>query len=466
MVVSKKLYRSIKKTGSVANIPGRGRKEILSTAAKRKIIHSVKKDPRGSASKLALSMSSTIGEKVSDEAIRRILHQYGFHSRTPIRKTLIKYVIKQKRVIFAKEHRLKPISFWNTVIFSDESRFNLYGSDGRFKIWREAGKALAPKNTIKTVKFGGGSVLIWGCMSAGGVGEELAFIDGIMYKCVYLGILKDNLEKSASKLGLGSSFTFQQDNDPKHTAKIVQLYLLYHCRKQLHTPDLNIIENLWSQLEKAVYEHEITSKEVLKKVLREECAKFSVETTKTLVESMPRRLQAVIQAKGECEVVGAQWKKEDILDAKIKKFLSQPPNWRPSKDNYRMIRQMMLKLPYKEGVDPSNAAAMVGLRIMGGRLLDAGHVGAVVEKVVRGSTADTVGQIRPGDEILEWNGRNLQNKSFEEVYQILNEARREPQVQLTIGRPIRDARGDRDQPIRRHTHIGAPSTMADRGTSI
>ncbi|GFX35210.1 transposable element Tcb1 transposase [Trichonephila clavipes] len=64
------------------------------------------------------------------------------------------------------------------------------------------------------------------------------------------------------------------------------------------SPDLNVIENLWSQLEKAVHEHEITSKEVLKKVLREEWAKLSVETTKTLVESMPRRLQAVIQAKG------------------------------------------------------------------------------------------------------------------------------------------------------------------------
>ncbi|GFU71166.1 transposable element Tc1 transposase [Trichonephila clavipes] len=198
-----------------------------------------------------------------------------------------------KRVIFAKEHRLKPISFWNTVIFSDESKFNLYGSDGRFKIWREAGKALAPKNTIKTVKFGGGSVLVWGCMLAG----ELAFIDGIMDKHVYLGILKDNLEKSASKLGLGSGFIFQQDNDPKHTAKIEQLYLLYHCRKQLHTPDLNVKKNLWSQLEKAVHEHEITNKEIPKKVLREEWAKLSVETTKTPVESMPR-LQAAIQAKG------------------------------------------------------------------------------------------------------------------------------------------------------------------------
>ncbi|GFU79888.1 histone-lysine N-methyltransferase SETMAR [Trichonephila clavipes] len=71
--------------------------------------------------------------------------------------------------------------------------------------------------------------------------------------------------------------------------------------KQLHTPaqspDLNVIENLWSQLEKAVHEHEITRKEVLKKVLREGWAKLSVETTKTLVESMPRRLQAIIQAK-------------------------------------------------------------------------------------------------------------------------------------------------------------------------
>ncbi|GFS51667.1 transposable element Tc1 transposase [Trichonephila clavipes] len=268
------ILQMYKKTGSVAHIPGRGRKEILSTSAKRKIIHSVKKDPRVSASKLALSMSSTIEEKISDGTIRRTLHQYGFHGRTPIRKPLIKYVNRQKRVIFAKEHRLKSISIWKTAIFSDESKFNLYGSDGRFKIWREAEKALAPKNTIKTIKFGVD-------LSSFGV---------------------DNLENNASKLGLGSGFILQQDNDPKHTAKIVQLYLLYHCRKQLHTPvhspDLNVIKNLRSELEKAVHEHEITSKEVLKKVLSEEWAKLSVETTKTLVESMPRRLQAVIQARG------------------------------------------------------------------------------------------------------------------------------------------------------------------------
>ncbi|GFX57020.1 transposable element Tc1 transposase [Trichonephila clavipes] len=123
------------------------------------------------------------------------------------------------------------------------------------------------------VKYGGGSILVWGCMSAGGV-RELVFIDGIMDK--------------------------MQDNDPKHTAKIVKLYLLYHCKKELHTPpqspDLNVIENVWSQLEKSVHEHFITSKEDLKNNLKEEWAKITVETTKKLVESMPKRLQAVIKA--------------------------------------------------------------------------------------------------------------------------------------------------------------------------
>ncbi|GFY31304.1 transposable element Tcb2 transposase [Trichonephila clavipes] len=164
--------------------------------------------------------------------------------------------IEKEILSFAKERISKPESFWNTVIFSDESKFNPYRSDGQYKVWRQVGKELDPKNTIKMVKYGGGSVLFWGCMSAGGVGE-LVFIDGIMDKMVYLEILKNNLQKSAVNVGLGSNLIFQQDNDPKHTAKIVKLYLLYHCNKKLYTPpqspDLNVIENLWSQLEKSVH---------------------------------------------------------------------------------------------------------------------------------------------------------------------------------------------------------------------
>ncbi|GFX65192.1 transposable element Tcb2 transposase [Trichonephila clavipes] len=195
--------------------------------------------------------------------------------------------LEKKRLYFAKEHISKPESFWNTVIFSGESKFNLYSSDGQYKVWRQVGEELDPKNTIKTVKNGSGSVLVWGCMSARGVGE-LVFIDGIMDKMVYLKILKNNLQKSAVNVGLGSNFIFQQD--PEHAAKSVQLFLLYDCKKELHTPpqflDFNVIENVWYKLEKSVHEHAIMSKEDLEKVLKEEWTKVPVESTKTLVESM------------------------------------------------------------------------------------------------------------------------------------------------------------------------------------
>ncbi|GFS80183.1 transposable element Tcb2 transposase [Trichonephila clavipes] len=178
----------------------------------------------------------------------------------------------EKRDYLLQRNTFQSRNHFGTLIFSDESKFNLYRSDGQYKVWRQVGKELDPKNAIKTVKYGGGSVLVRECMSAGGVGE-LVFIDDIMDKMIYLEILKNNLQKSTVNIGLGSNFILQQDNDPKHTTKVVKLYLLYHCKKELHTPpqspDINVIENLWSQLEKYVHEHAVMSKEDLKNVLNE-----------------------------------------------------------------------------------------------------------------------------------------------------------------------------------------------------
>ncbi|GFT49154.1 transposable element Tcb2 transposase [Trichonephila clavipes] len=138
-------------------------------------------------------------------------------------------------------------------------------------------------------------------MATSGVGK-LVFIDGIMHKMAYLNILQNNLKESADNLGLRSNFIFQQDNDPKHTAFVVEEWLFYHCRNQLNilpqSLDLNVIDHLWSHLERSVQKHQITSKEQLKKVLQEEWLNIAPETTRHLVESMPRRLEAVISAKG------------------------------------------------------------------------------------------------------------------------------------------------------------------------
>ena len=88
---------------------------------------------------------------------------------------------------------------------------------------------------------------MWGCMSANGVGN-LIFIDGIMDKNVYLNILKTNINESAQKMGLENDFYFQEDNDPKHTAWVVRMWLLYNAPKMLVTPpqspDINPIEHL------------------------------------------------------------------------------------------------------------------------------------------------------------------------------------------------------------------------------
>ncbi|GFV15357.1 transposable element Tcb1 transposase [Trichonephila clavipes] len=152
----------------------------------------------------------------------------------------------EERLDFAKSHVNLSDEFWNTVIFSDESKFNIFGSDGRQYVRRKSNTELVKQHLTPTVKHGGGSILVWGCMAANGVGK-LCFIDGIMTTRTYIDILRHNLQSSAQKLGLGT-FVFQQDNDPKHTANLTREWLLYNSPRQLKTPpqspDINPTENL------------------------------------------------------------------------------------------------------------------------------------------------------------------------------------------------------------------------------
>ncbi|GBN46878.1 hypothetical protein AVEN_173011-1 [Araneus ventricosus] len=110
---------------------------------------------------------------------------------------------------------------------------------------------------------------------------------------VFLNILHNNLKESAKNLDLDGNFIFQHDNGPKHTASNVKIWCLFHFKQQLHTPpqspDINVIENLWAAFETAVQNHKIRSKAYLKQVLQEEWGKISLDTTKKLVESVPRR---------------------------------------------------------------------------------------------------------------------------------------------------------------------------------
>ena len=143
--------------------------------------------------------------------------------------------------------------------------------------------------------------MVWGCMAASGVGE-LVFIDGTMDQYVYLDILKNNLQRSAQKLGLQSDYYFQQDNDPKHTAHNVRCWILYKThhflKTPLQSPDLNPIEHLWDELERRIRKHHISSKNQLKQLLLQEWNNIGEEVTRKLVGSMKKRLESVIRSKG------------------------------------------------------------------------------------------------------------------------------------------------------------------------
>ncbi|XP_058554780.1 regulating synaptic membrane exocytosis protein 2 isoform X41 [Neofelis nebulosa] len=115
-----------------------------------------------------------------------------------------------------------------------------------------------------------------------------------------------------------------------------------------------------------------------------------------------------------------------------------PVTWQPSKDGDRLIGRILLNKRLKDGSVPRDSGAMLGLKVVGGKMTESGRLCAFITKVKKGSLADTVGHLRPGDEVLEWNGRFLQGATFEEVYNIILESKPEPQVELVVSRPIGD----------------------------
>lgn len=143
--------------------------------------------------------------------------------------------------------------------------------------------------------------MVWGCMAGSGTGN-LQQISGIMNKFVYVDVLKKNVKPSIEKLGIEDDFYFYQDNDPKHKSYIAREWLLYNCPHVLEvppqSPDLNIIENLWARLDQNIRKHSITSQKTLMEALQSEWSAIPSTYTSNLLESMPRRLQAVISAKG------------------------------------------------------------------------------------------------------------------------------------------------------------------------
>ena len=252
-----------------------------------------------SAVSIAAEFEEVGGQPVSAQTIRRTLHQIGVHGCHPRRKPLLKTIHKKASKQVAEDMSTKHMDNWNHVLWSDEMKIDLFGSNGFKHMWRRPGEEYKDKCVMPTVKHGGGNVMAKGCMSAAGVGE-LYFIEENMNSNMYCEILQQSFIPSLQKLGRRA--VFQHVNDPKHTFKTT-IALLKRLRVKVMdwpsmSPDLNPIEHLWGILKRKVEVCKVSNICQLRNVVMEEWKNIPVATYEALVNSMPRRVKAVLHNDG------------------------------------------------------------------------------------------------------------------------------------------------------------------------
>lgn len=199
-----------------------GRKKILSTVLERRVLRDLRTQKVENAVQIHKNLVEYAGVKLSVETVRNTLRAAGLKGHVKIKKPLLTQRHKKLRLEFARAHAHWSAEDWEKVIFSDESKMNRLGSDGRVWTWRKPGSALEARYVKPTLKFGGGSVMIWGCMMAGGVGTMQRIV-GKMNASYYVDILSRNLPATCEKFNKQpQDIVFQHDNDPKHTAKMTK----------------------------------------------------------------------------------------------------------------------------------------------------------------------------------------------------------------------------------------------------
>ncbi|KAI4892458.1 hypothetical protein NFI96_000743 [Prochilodus magdalenae] len=219
-----------------------------------------------STSELTDLWNKQTGADVSRSTTYRRLRELGFKSRVPAVKPMLNKKQMEKRLKWAKEHGEWTAEDWQKVVFSDESRFCISFGDQGPRVWRRGGETYNHECVKRSVKFPQ-SVMVWGCMSARGVGE-LCFLKKTVNAAVYQDVLETFLIPTVEEQFGEEDFIFQQDLAPAHAAKSTKDWF---TKKQLevlawpaNSPDLNVIENLWAIVKRKIRDRKPTTLDQLK----------------------------------------------------------------------------------------------------------------------------------------------------------------------------------------------------------
>jgi len=278
--------------------PGRPRK--LSVRETRLAVRKIRMGVYPDASKLQRDLFPN----VSVRTVRNVLIHEGLPGRRRRRRYFLTPAHVKKRLGWYSLHQNWTEKDWQSVIFSDEKKFNLFGSDGLQWCRRGVGEEFNAKNVRKEVKHGGGSIMVWGCITSQGYGE-LHLVEGIMDSVQFCKILDESLLGTLKTLGISKNHViFQQDNDPKHKSKYTTSWLTRNRIKTLpwppNSPDMNPMEHVWSQIDLRLRQrpHYPTNKEQLWQALVEAWAEMDDNYLFSLYSSMTQRVASLGLAKG------------------------------------------------------------------------------------------------------------------------------------------------------------------------
>ena len=282
----------------VGRRPGSGRKRKTSPEDDIKIVVTLKRNPHMTIDQFKVENP---GINLSDRRIRARIQEDGqLGSYIQRKRPYLSEKNRLERLKWAKEHLNWTIDQWAKVLWSDESPFTVR-FNRRSRVWLIHGDTTNPAAVRQTVKADK-KMMVWGCFSRSGVGK-LVVINGILDKEKMKALLSDELKPSANALFGDSDWIFQQDNDPKHTSKVVKQFLvdegIITMKWPSQSPDLNPIENLWGWLDLKCKDRHLKNHDQLFQTLNEAWNAFTTEELSKLVDSMPKRCKEVIEQNGK-----------------------------------------------------------------------------------------------------------------------------------------------------------------------
>lgn len=293
-----RLLAKHRETNTVEDKPHQRRPKATTPRQDRLLVRMSAVNPRLVARDLQQRWSVEYGVQASTSTVKRRLRSVGLHGRIAKRKPLLTARHRATRLLWAQERQHWTPEQWRRCIFTDESPVHLVNSRQRRYVRRRGGTAMQPQHIRPTVHASSGKLEIWGGFTYDGL-RPLACIQGRLNAMSYCELLQEHL----LPLDLpGNNLILQQDNATCHSARVTQRFLQENHIEVLpwppQSPDLNPIENLWSQLQQEVDKVPVQGMNGLWAEVQRQWQRLDPQVLRNLIDSMPRRVEQVIAARG------------------------------------------------------------------------------------------------------------------------------------------------------------------------